>query len=108
MKDNASYKVSIERALSEGRTQWNELAEAALMRKVHEGNLRAIEFYLTHNDPRYTPKRSIFVEPMSEKERRNYERMLLTEQKPMPQDILDKIIKALQNYGIVEVEKSKN
>lgn len=102
MKDNAEYRVEISRALKDGRTIWNENAEAALLKKVREGNMHAIKFYLSNNDPRYTPKRSIYTEPLTESERRAYERLqkekgnLLTDEQVAP------IMEALKNYGIIK------
>lgn len=69
-----SFRRDVERAMRKGRLQCNEVAELGLMKNIKNGTMDAIKFYLTHNDKRYTPKRSIFVsDPMSEKERERYE-----------------------------------
>ena len=108
MDSNADYRHKVNRALKEGRWRWGDIAEAGLMKGVRDGKQRSIEFYLTHNDPRYMPKRSRFVEPLTEIERRDYERLKkLAEQKGIPPHIRDAILLALKNYGIIRDEKKK-
>ena len=72
MKDNREFNRVVTKAIERGRLQCGEIAETALLKKIKEGSMDAIKFYLTHNDPRYIPKRSISVEPLSEKERAEY------------------------------------
>jgi hypothetical protein len=107
MKDNPDYKVQINRALREGRLQWVDNAEAVLMKQVQNGNMRAVTFFLTHNDPRYIPKRTLYVESLDAKERREYEQALRSGVKPLPREIRDQILQAMRNYGIIKDPKKK-
>lgn len=107
MKDNPDYKVHVTRALREGRLQWSENAEAVLMKQVQNGNMRAVTFFLTHNDPRYIPKRTLYVESLDEKERREYEEIRHITARPLPKEIRDPIMKALRNYGIIREPKKE-
>ena len=103
MKDNAEYRTAINRALKEGRTQWTENAEAVLMKKVRDGNMRAVTYYLSHNDARYIPKRSVYSEPLSERERKDYERLQNASQNHNLDPVLKRqIMEALENYGIIK------
>ena len=66
LKDNRGFKDKTEKASGEGRKLFNDIAEMALLALIKKGNLRAIMFYLSHNNPRYIPKRSVYVEPIKE------------------------------------------
>lgn len=66
MKDNAVFKKEVDKAINEGRDKINDIAEMKLIKKIEAGEMRAIVFYLTHNNRRYVPKRSIYVEPKRE------------------------------------------
>lgn len=46
-------------ALQEGRVVVNELGEAQTITLMKEKDMRAIRFWLTHNDPRYSNKLEI-------------------------------------------------
>lgn len=107
MKDNSDYKVQITRALREGRLQWSENAEAVLMKQVQNGNMRAVTFFLTHNDPRYIPKRTLYVESLDAKERREYEQALLKVPRRLPREIAEPILRAMKNYGIIKDVKKE-
>ncbi len=108
MESNVDYRRGVNRALKDGRERWIEVAEAALMKGVKDGKLRAIQFFLTHNDPRYMPKRSRFVEPLTEIERRDYERLKVQiDKSKLPPHIHDTIMKAFENYGIVRKDRKK-
>lgn len=106
MKDNVSYREKVNGALKEGRTTWTENAEAMLMKLIRDGNFRAIQFFLVHNDTRYIPKRSRFVEPLSELERRHYEQLQKQiARSTLPNHIKEPILRAMRNYGIIKDEK---
>lgn len=109
MKDNASYRGSIQRSLKEGRSQWTENAEAVLMKNVRDGNMRAVTFFLTHNDSRYIPKRSIYSEPLTTLERKEFERLQrMSEHDSLPPELKGPIMKALENYGIIKSISSRS
>ncbi len=108
MESNVDYRRGVNRALKDGRERWIEVAEAALMKGVKNEKLRAIQFFLTHNDPRYMPKRSRFVEPLTEIERRDYERLKAhVDRNKLPPHIVEPIMNALKNYGIIRKETKK-
>ena len=108
MESNPEYRRSINRALKSGRDRWIEVAEASLMKGVKDGKIRAIQFFLAHNDSRYMPKRSRFVEPLTEIERRDYERLKVQIDKgKLPDHIKEPILKAFENYGIIKKPKKK-
>lgn len=70
MKDNPEFKKAMDDASEEGRLQCNDIAEMALMKQVKAGSLPAIKFFLTNNHEKYIPKRSIYVEPPSQNEKK--------------------------------------
>ena len=46
---NKAFKYNVDAALKEGHKNMIEIAESVLLKKVKEGNVRAIEFYLENN-----------------------------------------------------------
>jgi len=97
MRTNYGFKRDVERALKRGRSQWNEIAESALMKNVKNGKMDAIKFYLTHNEKRYAPKRSVFIEdPMTEKDKERYE--WAVRNKPLTKEQAEKIAGAWMRW----------
>jgi len=64
LKDYQRFKKEVDIVLDDGRKQLTDNAEMALLNKIKKGDMRAIIFFLTHNDPRYIPKRTTYVEPI--------------------------------------------
>lgn len=98
MKDNLEFKKQIEKALKDGRESMCEIAESMVLKKGREGDLRANIFILQNNDKRYTPKRSIFVEPPKTKiALKPYEICENCGNSPMPPEQVEQILKAFKN-----------
>lgn len=55
-KEDPEFAKLADEALSEGRIVVNELGEAQTITLMKEKDIRAIRFWLTHNDPRYSNK----------------------------------------------------
>lgn len=107
MKSNLQFKRDVERAMQNGRFQWNEIAESALMKNVRDGKMDAVKFYLAHNDKRYIPKRAVFIkEETSPEERARYEWAMRN--KPLSDKQTEGIMRAFRNYGIIkDIEDNK-
>jgi hypothetical protein len=71
-KDDADFRAKVKLAMIDGRSQWIEIAELGLMKKVREGDLGAIKYFLSNNDPRYMPKSPI--DPLSPEDREEWAR----------------------------------
>ncbi len=76
IRDNKKFRQDAEVALELGRNQYIDIAEAALMKLIREGNFGAIKYFLSNNDPRYIQKRSVYMVPLGQKERQHYDYLL--------------------------------
>ncbi|HEY4507740.1 MAG TPA: hypothetical protein VJJ47_02605 [Candidatus Paceibacterota bacterium] len=54
---NARFRKQAEAAQRVGRSRFCDLAESAIMSAVGRGDVAAAKFVLTHNHPKYQPKR---------------------------------------------------
>lgn len=52
-QENITFKLMTDEAIRIGRENITDLAESKLVKNISDGNQRAIEFQLRHNDPRY-------------------------------------------------------
>lgn len=52
-QENVTFKLQTDEAIRIGRENITDLAESKLVKNIGDGNQRAIEFQLRHNDPRY-------------------------------------------------------
>lgn len=52
-QENTTFKLMTDEAIRIGRENITDLAESKLVKNISDGNQRAIEFQLRHNDPRY-------------------------------------------------------
>jgi hypothetical protein len=66
IKSHLGFKERVENAINEGRKRLNDVAEMALIKKIKDGDMRAIIFYLERTDKRYFPKRTSYEEPIRE------------------------------------------
>jgi hypothetical protein len=66
MKLFPDFKEAVEKATKDGNTQLGEIAEMGLIKSIKEGNINAIKYYLSNNNPKYISKRSVFVIPHEE------------------------------------------
>lgn len=76
MKEDELFKAQVNDAIANGRSAWIDIAESALLKNVNEGKMDAIKFFLRHNDKRYVPVRSIYLEPLGKEERARYMALL--------------------------------
>lgn len=100
IKDNAGFKKKVNRALEYGRSYWGEVAESALLKNIKNGDMTAVKYYLSNNDKRYTPKRSIYVTPLDLKDIERYEYAKRIQ--PIPEDRIKAIFKASKNLGVLK------
>ena len=52
-QESITFKLQTDEAIQIGRENITDLAESKLVKNIGDGNQRAIEFQLRHNDPRY-------------------------------------------------------
>jgi hypothetical protein len=62
-KSNIDFREKLDAALTLGRDNVNDMAEACLVQKVRDQDMGAIKFWLQHNNPKYIPVRTVYVEP---------------------------------------------
>jgi hypothetical protein len=53
-----------DKAVDEGRKFINDIAESQMIRKIKEGNMTSIIYWLKNNSSRYTEKRTEEIEPL--------------------------------------------
>lgn len=63
IKDDYDFNQAVQKALTFGRANMIDIAEMALVSKIKKGDVGAIKLYLQNNDPRYMPKRTVFIGP---------------------------------------------
>jgi hypothetical protein len=71
MKDDKSFRDSVNDIVEIGRKNINDLAESSLIKEIQKGNMNAIRLWLQHNDSRYIPRRTVYVPPPSHFHRLN-------------------------------------
>ncbi len=64
-KDDRSFREKVDRIMTIGRMNINDMAEASIIQKIHNGNMRANIFWLQHNHPIYKPVKTTYVDPIS-------------------------------------------
>ena len=64
MKDIPEFRRAVNSAIKEGNAHTGEMVEMILVKKAMEGNFNAMKFYLTNNNPKYAPKRTIDPPPL--------------------------------------------
>ena len=70
------FRNAIDEAIQRGRDQWVDIAESVLIKGVKDGDMSAVRYFLSHNSGRYIPKRTLYVEPPTQKEIRHYRELL--------------------------------
>ncbi|MEI6528669.1 MAG: hypothetical protein WCO10_03310 [bacterium] len=65
-KDNKDFRDRVDVVLEHGREHISEMCEAALIKEAKNGNMVAIRFWLSNNEKRYLPRRTIYVDPSVE------------------------------------------
>lgn len=61
------FRKQADEILSVGRMTINDMAEGSIIKEIKNGNMRANIFWLQHNDSRYRPVRTAYVEPIVHK-----------------------------------------
>ncbi len=62
-KDDREFRESVQKVIRQGRANINDLAEATLIKMIKTENFHAIRFWLQHNNSRYVPVRTTYIEP---------------------------------------------
>lgn len=62
--DDPEFRRISNNAVDEGRKFVNDVAESQMIRKIKEGNMTSIIYWLKNNNPRYSEKRTEEVEPV--------------------------------------------
>lgn len=47
-----------------GKRHINDMCKATIIKEIDKGNMRAVVFWLEHNDPDYRPVRTTYVDPI--------------------------------------------
>lgn len=90
--DDPEFRRVSNNAVDEGRKFVNDVAESQMIRKIKEGNMTSIIYWLKNNNPRYTEKRTEEIEPLG----------------VLPPDQAKELIRALRLMGLNElVRRSK-
>ncbi len=100
MKEDELFKVRVDDAILVGRSVWVDMAESALLKNVKDGNMAAIKFFLIHNDKRYIPVRSIFMEPLAKEERERFDELVRLN-KPLSPERLEEIQRAVKAFASI-------
>lgn len=70
-KDDEKFADAVDQALDKGRERICDMAESQLIKKIGNGDLQTIKFWLTNNSMRYKPKKPL------EQTRQSYGRPIL-------------------------------
>ena len=90
--DDPEFRRVSNNAVDEGRKFVNDIAESQMIRKIKEGNMTSIIYWLKNNNPRYTEKRIEEIEPLG----------------VLPPDQAKELVKALHLMGLTElIRRSK-
>lgn len=54
-QEDSKFQVAVERAQATGRKQLVDFSESKLLENISNNQLGAIQFFLSHNEPRYRP-----------------------------------------------------
>ena len=98
-QENITFKLQSDEAIRIGRENITDLAESKLVKNISDGNQRAIEFQLRHNDARY--------KYFSQKEFAKFLDDQLEEKKPevpVLQTVIDVLFDAIE----LEIDKLSN
>lgn len=62
--EDAEFRRIADKAVDEGRKFVNDIAESQMIRKIKEGNMTSIIYWLKNNSSRYTEKRTEEIESL--------------------------------------------
>lgn len=64
---DAKFRKELNKALTEGRENWIDVAELSLFKKIKDYDMRAISFFLSHNSKMYHKKSEVlFIKTQEE------------------------------------------
>lgn len=63
--EDAEFKKKVDQSLERGRSVVDDVAESHLVSNVKDGNIGAVKFWLTNNNPRYKKKMQIIKQQMT-------------------------------------------
>ncbi len=90
--DDPEFRRVSNNAVDEGRKFVNDVAESQMIRKIKEGNMTSIIYWLKNNNSRYSEKRTEELEPLG----------------VLPPDQAKELVRALRLMGLSElVRRSK-
>lgn len=109
-KDNKDFRKAVDKAQEMGRKNLSDLGESVLVKKMKEGDMRAVRLFLEHNNQRYIPKRTWYVEPPKDKSKKDPygpcgECGYVENYRPGSDPYFESINRALENYGIFDYAK---
>lgn len=64
-KDDIDFRNQADEVLIIGKRHINDMCKATIIKEIDKGNMRAVVFWLEHNDPDYRPVRTTYVDPIS-------------------------------------------
>lgn len=66
-KDDIDFRNQADNILSIGRIKINDMAESVIIKKINADDTRCSIFWLEHNEPRYKPVRTTYMDPITHK-----------------------------------------
>lgn len=63
-KDDIDFRNQADHILSIGRMRVNDMAESVIIKKINADDTRCSIFWLEHNEPRYKPVRTTYIDPL--------------------------------------------
>jgi hypothetical protein len=85
--EDAEFRRIADKAVDEGRKFVNDIAESQMIRKIKEGNMTSIIYWLKNNNSRYTEKRTEEIEPLG----------------VLPPDQAKELLRAMHLMGLTEL-----
>lgn len=67
MRSNPEFADKVKEALKVGTDTINDVAEMCIIQKVQDRDIKTCKYWLQHHHHTYIPKRTVYVEPQTEK-----------------------------------------
>lgn len=64
-KNDLDFRNQADEVLIIGKRHINDMCKATIIKEIDKGNMRAVVFWLEHNDPDYRPVRTTYVDPIN-------------------------------------------
>ena len=101
--EDLDFKTKMDSAINIGRKNMTDFAESKMIKNINDGQERAIEFYLRHNDDRYRnvygKELATVIRSIEEKNEHAFGNVLWLSEymlKSLPEDALRKIVDDLE------------